>query len=114
MLELGRNPVRAMTTLHVSRRTIALSYWSLAVLLPVLLMAVAIALEVLLFPRFAVSLENAALMLLGSLLFAGSFHCLSTVRCMTPTVVTGILTIIFLVPRHFQWMDRLELFSIGG
>jgi hypothetical protein len=91
-----------MTTLHVSRRTIALSYWSLAVLLPVLLMAVAIALEVLLFPRFAVSLENAALMLLGSLLFAGSFHCLSTVRCMTPTVVTGILTIIFLMSERFQ------------
>jgi hypothetical protein len=76
--ELWRSPVKAMTTLPVSRRTIALSYWSLAVLLPVLLMSAIIALEILLFHSVAISLKNAVVMLFGSLLFVGSFYCYLT------------------------------------
>ena len=76
--ELGRRPVGVLAALPVSRKTIALSYWRLAVLLPVLLMAGIIALDALLFRSFAVSWKSAAMILFGSLAFAGSGFCLFT------------------------------------
>jgi hypothetical protein len=76
--ELGRSPVGVMATLPVSRRTIALSYWCVAVLLPVVLMAGIVALDTLLFRSFAVSSKSAVMVLVGSLAFAGSAFCLFT------------------------------------
>ncbi len=76
--ELGRRPVGVMTTLPVSRKTVALSYWCLAVLLPVLLMAATFALVVLLFPSVAISWKSAAMILFVSLAVTGSSYCLFT------------------------------------
>jgi len=76
--ELGRRPFGVMVTLPVSRRIIAVSYWCVGVLLPVLLMAGIVALDALLFRSFAVSSKSATLILFGSLAFAGSGFCLFT------------------------------------
>ena len=76
--ELGRRPFGVMTTLPVSRRTIALSYWRLAVLLPVLLMTGSVALVGLFFHSSGISLKDVAMILFGSLAFAGSAFCLFT------------------------------------
>ncbi|MGD0813932.1 MAG: hypothetical protein ABSA83_10035 [Verrucomicrobiota bacterium] len=76
--ELGRRPVGVLVALPVSRKIIALSFWCVAVLLPVLLMAGIIALDALLFRSLAVSWESAAMTLFGALAFAGSGFCLIT------------------------------------
>jgi hypothetical protein len=75
-IEWGRRPVRVMITLPVSRRTIALSYWCIAVLFPVLLMTAFLALNALLFPSTAASPKSAVRVLVGSLAFVGSGFCL--------------------------------------
>lgn len=76
--EQGRTAFGVMKTLPVSRRTIALSYWSVGVLLPVILMTVSIALVSLLFVSSGISLKDVAMTLFGSLAFAGSVFCMLT------------------------------------
>jgi len=76
--ELGRRPVGVMAALPVSRKTIALSYWCIAVLLPALLMAGTIALAGLHSPSSAISLKSVAVILFGPLVSAGSTYCLFT------------------------------------
>jgi hypothetical protein len=73
--ELGRRPVGVLATLPVRRKTVALSYWCLAVLLPVLLMAGTMALVVLLFPSVAFSWKSAATILFSSLALTGASYC---------------------------------------
>lgn len=78
VFEQGRRPFGVMTTLPVSRSVIALSYWCVAVILPVVLMTGSIALVALLLHSSAISLKDLAMILFGSWAFAGSVFCLLT------------------------------------
>jgi hypothetical protein len=77
-LDLGGGPIGVITALPVSRRTIGLSYWCVAVLLPVIIMAGTIGLVGLFFPSVTTSCKNAAMFLIGSLVVAGACFCLFT------------------------------------
>jgi hypothetical protein len=76
--ELGRRPLGVMAALPVSRKTIALSYWGVAVALPVASMTAAIALVELLSRSPATPFQNVAIFLFRSLAIAGSSFCLFT------------------------------------
>ena len=78
MFELGRRPVGVMTILPVSRKTIALSYWCLGLLWPMLLMTGTVTLVGLLSPSVVILSKNFAVMLFGSLAVAGSSYCFFT------------------------------------
>jgi hypothetical protein len=78
MFELGRRPLGVMMTLPASRRTIALSYWCLAVFWPMLLMTGSVTLARLLLHSSVISVKDVALLLFASLIFAGSSFCFCT------------------------------------
>jgi len=76
--ELRGRPAKVIMTFPVSRGIISLSYWLLAVLLPVLLLAVALTLVRLMFPSLTLSPKNAAAILLDSLALGGTTFCFFT------------------------------------